>query len=254
MIEGAKFFVETSVHINLWIGTRKTKAVAREHLDGRHVVVSRHVAAEYKRAIVGSLCTFANLVLDSDSVGEALKRLSKYRDRTPLRVLQLIGEVIDRGMTGRGELLSWCELMIREVAMSRFFMVVDEVVDEIRCLKADAKPERIEGVWRLNALCKEKESPRCGVDEFVEKRSEELKVIEEFLELNPGMIKGQEKVAQELVRVVKRRRVPYGRRCQRVSDILITLEAPADAQLCSADNDYAALCRATGKSFLPILP
>ncbi|MCI0441517.1 MAG: hypothetical protein L0177_20635 [Chloroflexi bacterium] len=245
----SRLFLETTIQIDKVIGAQARRDAINLNLRGRRLCTSGHVLGEYNRALIRSAIIFRDLLRTSPDVGEALKRLPTYIGRHYSRIVRLLATLgidDDKQLT-----LERLENFVEFQAHIYFWRDIDEdgLSDEVGCVLKDWRPTReSDGRYDVTGLaCRKDDPPPCQVARFIEQNGTAL---EKFSRSASGhRRRNVNRAAKAFDRILDGSDTPYGERanCYAISDTLIVLEAPNDAEIYSTDGDVHAICEILGK-------
>lgn len=246
----ASLFLETTIQVERVIGTLERRQTIRHNTDGRHLCTSGYVLAEYNRTLIRDAITFRDVLRTSPSVGDAIKRSTKYsRTRKFPRMMSLLAHLgIDDNkqltLERLGDFIEWR-------AHDHFWESIDQecYADRVRCVHRQWQAEQDEtGAYDIDGLRYLKASPpACGVADFVEMNRSAL---EQFIVAAHACPRTNVLEAAELLdAILDGTESPFGmQNCYTISDTLIVLEAPSEAEIYSTDGDIHAICEILDKS------
>lgn len=249
-------FLETTVQIGRIIGDQQERETIRRNIDGQRLCTSGHVLAEFNRTLIKDAVTFRNLLLTSPDVGEAVKRFGRYpKNRKFPRLVFLLATIgfdKDKQIT-----LDRLETYIEWKLHDLFWESIDQecYADGVRCAHRQWRPEQEDsGVYDIDGLrCIKDSPPVCGVADFVEMNRSAL---EQFIPAAHACARTNVLEAAELLdAILKGTESPFGiRNCCAISDTLIVLEAPSEAEIYSTDGDIHVICEILDKSKYSEMP
>ena len=244
-------FLETTIQIERVIGPQNERDKIRLSVKGHRVCTSGHVLGEYKRTLIQDAIVFLNLVKTSPNVGEAVKRLAKYRpygrkfSRT-MTLLETLGRDGDKENT-----IDRLEQFIEWRAIDYFWEDVDRSYfrDEVRCVLRSWQPEVSgDGSYNTDGLrCLKNNPPHCEIKDFICDHKDDLEMLAVAVCRHERT--NVRRAAQALTSILADDDVPFGERsnCPAISDALIVLEAPSEAAIYTTDGDVKAICAVLGR-------
>lgn len=243
-------FLETTIQVERVIGTLERRQTIRHNIDGCSLCTSGHVLAEYNRTLIRDAITFRDILRTSPSVGEAVLRSTKYsRTRKFPRMISLLAHLgIDNN---KQHTLERLEDFIEWRALDHFWESIDQEcsVDEVRCAHREWQAEQQEtGAYDIDGLrCLKASPPICGVADFIKINRTAL---EQFASAARSCSRSNVHEAAKLFdAILNGTESPFGmQNCYTISDTLIVLEAPSEAEVYSTDGDVHAICEILGKS------
>lgn len=252
-------FLETTVQIGRIIGSHEERENIRRNIDGQRLCTSGHVLAEFNRTLIKDAVTFRNLLLTSPDVGEAVKRFGKYpKNRKFPRLVFLLATLgFDND---KQNTLDRLETYIEGKLHDLFWESMEQECysDGVRCAHREWQAEQQEtGTYDTDGLrCQKASPPACGVADFVHMNRSTL---EQFVSAGRVCLRTNVSEAAELLdAILNGTESPFGmRNCCTISDTLIVLEVPSEAEIYSTDGDIHAICEILDKnqcSETPISP
>lgn len=249
-LEQKSIFLETTVQIGRVIGDQQERETIRRNTDSHHLCTSGHVLAEFNRTLIKDAVTFRNLLLTSPDVGEAVKRFGKYpKNRKFPRLVFLLATIgFD---SDKQNTLDRLEIYIEWKLGYLFWESIDRecYADGVRCAHRQWQAEQEEtGAYDIDGLrCLKASPPACGVADFVQVNGSAL---EQFVSVGRVCERTNVREAAELLdAILNGTESPFGiQNCYTISDTLIVLEAPSEAEIYSTDGDIHAICEILGKS------
>lgn len=243
-------FLETTVQIRRIIGDQQERDRIRRNIDGKRLCTSGHVLAEFNRTLIKDAITFRNLLLTSPDVGEAVKRFGKYpQNRKFPRLVFLLATIgFDND---KQNILDRLETYIEWKLSDLFWESIDRgcYADEVKCPHREWQAEQQEtGTYSIDGLrCQKDSPPTCGVADFIKTNKTTL---EQFVPAARVCSRSNVREAADLFdAILNGIASPFGmRNCYSISDTLIVLEAPAEAEVYSIDGDIHAICKLLSRS------
>ncbi|ODM27098.1 hypothetical protein A7W90_13235 [Clostridium sp. Bc-iso-3] len=241
-------FMETTVQADKFLGKRQVKNNIRNLCKGKKLISSTYVLGEFKSNFLKDATSLYNLVKDSFDIGEAIIRFSEvYSKRISSRMGKLFGNLVrEYGLENKEELLDTLEFYIEDLLIKRFKEDIDKIlIDTTKCARCLAKPQKEDGVWRVNVSCTKKPKPNCNVKEFlVNDNIDSLKKITQL----PDHMKSVEEV---ICRIIKNEDLPYGNNCRTLGDTIIAIEAPKESIIFTTNKkDFEPICEKIDKVLL----
>ena len=243
-------FLETTIQIDRVIGDQPSRDTIRHNTDGECLCTSGHVLAEYNRTLIRDAITFRNLLRTSPDVEEAVKRFTNSYSRSrklarTVKLLATLGWDKDKQKT-----LERLDDFIEWRAHDKFWEGIDRsyCTDEVGCALRLWQAKQTEtGQYNVDGLkCLKASPPSCEVGDFIESNRT---VLKQFASVACGHSRiGVAKSAQMFDAILEGQDVPFGERnCYLISDTMIVLEAPCEAEVYSTDGDIHAICEILGK-------
>lgn len=249
-----RLFLETSVQVDRVIGDRDTQGAILRNCRGCTLVSSFRVLGEFIDTLIHDTVILHRLIADSPSVGEALRRFSKFpglrfRPRRQQRAIALFGNMTEEGEAPREEVLARLERMIDWQLLARFHDELSHVVNHSDCVKARWKPQRLGASYDMSGLrCVKENPPDCRIAPFLEEQRLTLESLVHALGRVVARDKGLREARAALQKVLAGTDVPFGTNCYVLADTIIALEAPDDAPIYTTnERHFRPLAEAIGK-------
>ena len=248
-------FLDTTIQIRRNYGTLEEIACIREQLQGRRVITSTYVLAEFNRTIVQDATILYNVVASEPTLSEALIRLSALRRHdygTASRCYLLLAMLERRSGLGRDKLLSTLERALEAEFMRDFFAGIEVMTDQTGCALAKSRPVRKGDTYHLDLGCA-REIERCDLIRFVESGRDELSAVRVVLE-KCGDDPTLARMADILTEIIEDSSKALGRKnCWALGDIVIALESPPEACIYTSNvRHFEPIATAIGKRVLPL--
>ncbi|MGB2798915.1 MAG: hypothetical protein WBC82_03620 [Dehalococcoidia bacterium] len=242
-------FLETTVQIGRIIGNHEERSRINRNIYGQRLCTSGHVLAEFNHTLIKDATTFRNLLLTSPDVGEAVKRFGKYSQnrKFPRLVFLLATLGFDND---KQNILDRLQIYIEWKLHDLFWESVDQkcYVDGVKCTHRQWQAEQKEtGDYDIDGLrCLKSSPPTCDIVRFIEMNRSAL---EKFVDDARSCPRNNVCEAAGLFEtILNGTESPFGiRNCYTISDTLIVLEAPSEAEVYSTDGDIHAICDIVGK-------
>jgi len=233
------------------LGSEKRQKIVLANLDGKALVSSKTVLGEFIDTFVHDAVLFYNLVVDSPSIPEALKRLPNYRDRLTKRCIMIFANVAEEWGYVKEDFLDRLEVWIDWMLTYRFSQGLILLVEGTNCAKARANPmkENDRYVTPIPSLtCSQESPPECSVEAFIAAHKGDLiNIIEKLRDLEQKDDNQKQMIAIGS-RVANGEKKPIGRACQCLKDIIIALEAPGEGAIYTTNiKHFKPICAAIGK-------
>lgn len=240
-------FLETTVQIDRVIGTDARRRAIRASTRNRPLCTSGHVLGEFNRTLIRDAIIFRDLLRTSPDVGDAVKRLPSFIPRRTKRTVDLLASLgfdNDKQLT-----LERLEMFIEWRGHDHFWDSIADHTSEVGCVLQSwtSEPDG-NGDYDLDGLkCLKNRPPSCKVMPFIERNREALESL-----VASGKQSNRDNVvsaANAFEGILAGDDVPYGEKsnCYRISDTLIALEAPDEAEIYSTDGDVKIICEILGK-------
>ncbi len=202
---------------------------------------------EFNRTLIRDAIIFRDLLRTSPNVGDAVKRLPNFISRRSKRTVDLLATL---GFDGDKQLtLERLEMFVEWRGHDHFWDLIESYVNEVCCVLQSWKPDLDgSGDYDLDGLkCLKNDPPSCKVMPFIERNREALENL--VASAKQSDRSNVVSAANAFEDILAGEDVPYGERsnCYRISDILIALEAPDEAEICSTDADVRVICEILGK-------
>jgi hypothetical protein len=242
-------FLETTIHGERVFGARHRKEAIRANVVGKAIGSSTCVLGEFIGTFVKDAAVFRNLLVDSPSTDEAIKRAQNYpyTSRQTARMMYVLAEMAKDAGYEKDDLLDHLEILIEWGLVDRFFEGLIFLSVATGCTKAQAhfvKNEETQ-VYRPEGLsCSKSQPPQCSIESFLSGNRELLQRI--VAGVNNPDLNEMLGVARSLLDSAD---VPFGRNCQKLKDVLIALESPSDCQIYTTNlRHFEPICAALEKT------
>ena len=249
ILDGASsVFLETTIQIDLIIGRKERRDEIRHNLVGKQVSTSGHVLGEFNKTLIMDAITFRNLLISSDSVEDAVKRLRRYDRRFP-RTVDLFATLgIDNDKQNTIDRL---EKFIEWQAYECFweFISAQKYVDRVGCKLKEWKPQNdgTNGYDTTGLKCLKDNPSSCKILSFIEANRA---ILENFVQYSKESNRRNiRRAATALENILSGAETPFGERsnCYAITDTMIVLESLADSQVYSTDGDVEIICQVIGR-------
>lgn len=241
-------FMETTVQADKFLGKKSRKQHILAVCKDNKLISSTYVLGEFKSNFLKDATALYNLVEDSDDVRDAMIRFEEtYSKRISNRMNKLFANIIVIcGIDDKEEILAVIEMFIEDILIKRFKEGIDKIlIDNTKCERSLAIPEKIDGVWTINVKCSKKAKPKCNIKEFLLEHN--LDNIKKILEM-PKELKN---VEDTVYSIISKSDVPYGNNCRTLGDTIIILEAPEDSRIFTTNiKDFGPICEKVGKTVI----
>ena len=241
-------FLETTAQIDRIIGEKERRDAIRRDISGRTVSTSGHVLGEFNKTLMRDAVTFRDLLISSESVGEAIKRLRTF-DRSYPRTVDLLATL---GLDDdKQNTIDRLEKFIDWQGHDKFWENISPgvYVDEVGCVLKQWVPQRgVDGSYDLRGLkCLRGTPPPCGVQQFINRHQDEIRKFAH--DAANAQRRNVLRSAQALSDILNGNDVPYGERsnCYVIADTMIVLESPELCEMYTTDGDVIAICEILGR-------
>jgi len=255
----SRVFIETTNQIRRLLGGTAERQRIEALLAGKHIITSAYVFMEFRRTILQDFSLLRSIVQKKDREGfesvsfsNILREIAGVRtvlsSRALRRLLLVVASLAEHFFSEAvpsKELAKFLSFQINYLQYEGFFDIVDEVVNYTDCdlVKATASlGDRISSRLSCNAT-----KAQCQLVPFLSAHREELRRIETAIANAVPEIKDARSLAA-LQRINTDVSLALGERtCWAIGDVVIALEAPADALIFSDDPHFEAICAALKK-------
>ncbi|MFC7443254.1 hypothetical protein [Laceyella putida] len=237
-------FLDTTILADRYLANAKRQREIKRHLQGKSLTTSNYVIGELKNSFLKSCITLHTLLLDEETVEDALARLGQrcFSTRQFDRILKVFAYLSKQVGYDKEELLERLDILIEDEFEILFVEGIDELVDECRCIRAQAIPVKEGKRWFLDLGCRQQPEPSCGIEEFYAKHA---KALSSLAQLEPG---NRIIHTDNLKGMLSNQKSKYGRNCWSVGDAIICTEVPADQWIYTSNlKDYGPLSQRLGK-------
>ncbi|WP_291635956.1 hypothetical protein [Clostridium sp.] len=238
-------FMETTVQADKFLGKRSRKHQIKTTCKNNKLISSTYVLGEFKSNFLKDATALYNLVADSDDVRDAMIRFEEtFSKRISNRMNKLFANIITTcGIDDKEEILENIEMFIEDILLKRFKEGVDKIlIDNTKCERSLAMPQKIDGVWTIDVKCSKRANPKCSIKEFL--LDHNLDNIKKLTAM-PKELKSVETIVDK---IISKSDVPYGNNCRTLGDTIIILEAPDDSKIFTTNiKDFKPICEKIGK-------
>jgi len=255
MIEPKCIFLETTIQVYKVFDEEKRGKIFKI-IDGKKVLTSTYVEAEFKRTFLYDCIRFYNILRVSDTVKEAINRthramllpyLKDIRKTSlkefPVRIAQILNEFAEDQRKDKNRLLRLLRRLIIGRLMDKFDDRVDEKLNKTNCAITKLKPVRKEDSYDLEIKC-DKRYKNCKIGNFLTDNKNLLRKVVKGLESLPPKekkIKSLNNFIDYGKKVLSNTNEAYGKRtCWPLGDIIISLENPIDCCLYTTNEKHFA--------------
>ncbi|NEO34467.1 MAG: hypothetical protein F6K36_29520 [Symploca sp. SIO3C6] len=260
--DSPQYFLDTSVVRSKLLGTQTYKQYLNSHLEGHPLYISNYVQMEMKRSYLINIISFYFMLrLDTiNTIGDAITFWSnKFKTSQLKAILQLVPQLFS---THQLDLTSSQDkekaLQILGIYIKRFELLLRKKYtnigqDATACARA-VVPLNVE----LNNMAQgfkqfadefgdvETCRSQCQIDQFLLERYR--KEVEAYVEQASQLPKNNEtrgfiKIADNLREILEQGATACScKRCEKIGDAVIALDAPRQMRLEHTDNSFDYLC------------
>lgn len=237
-------FLETTINADRHFQTQKRQTVINKNLEGKKVLTSKYVIGELKNNFLKNTIAFHNLLVEEDSVYDALKRLSTvlHSERQYDRVLKVYTYIAEKVGNDKEDVLDILDILIEDVMEELFVEDIDEIIDGCNCIRYFAKPYKEGKRWIIDIGCRQNPVPQCLIKKFFQDNEEQLKKIVHADDLK------ETKMLDKLRKMLNHQIKKYGTNCWKIGDSIICLEVPDQCRIYTTNlSDYIPLCQVLNK-------
>jgi hypothetical protein len=243
-----RYYLDTTAHIERWMGDRATKGVVREKLKDRKHSTSSHALREWKHIVDRSAAEVLNLEGQAGGLSSVLARLSQGRGRRAgqrLRVLSLL----TAGANQLGpDLPIRARALLRYQSKSYFNHLIDDVRDGSECgLAAKTVRRGTGGRLELQDTCVKTDDEICSQFGFLNSKKGELERVGAALTAS-GTV-GDRRLGKLALAAAQNPRDGKGKNCYAgLGDVCIALECGAKETLLTTDSVFTLMGNVLGFS------
>lgn len=160
-------FLDTTISADRHFQTTHRQTEIRQQLEDKHVVCSDYVIGELKSSFLRNSITLYNLLLDEESVEDALKRLSSvvHSVRQYDRTIKLFAYLAERVGFRRDDLVERLDMLIDEMDIL-FREDIHDFVNTCDCARSRATAKKEGRRWIFDLGCRQNPKPRCAIASF----------------------------------------------------------------------------------------
>lgn len=160
-------FLDTTINADRHFQTTRRQAEIRQQLEDKRVVCSDYVIGELKSSFLRNSVILYNLLLDEESVEDALKRLSSvlHSLRQYDRTIKLFVYLAERVGFRRDDLVERLDMLIDEMDVL-FREDIHDFVNTCDGARARATAKKEGRRWILDVGCRQNPKPRCAIASF----------------------------------------------------------------------------------------
>lgn len=247
-----KIFLETTIQVDRNFSEPNVRKNISEKLKDKKLISSTYVLGEIKSNLLQNAITFYNLLQECETTSEAIDRLSSviYSDRQYSRVLKIFANLAEDNNMNIKDLKKRLDMLIEDLFESRFFNNLEmPLINDTKCIRADAVPIKTDGLWKLERKCNAKINKLCNIENIHQSEEENIEKIENVC-LN-SKNKNLNDIANILKEIRNDGKKPLGRRCWKIGDLVICLESPDRCKIYTTNiKDYKPLCDLLDKELL----
>lgn len=246
-------FVETSVQVQRILagGTTQAQLEAALAAQAPNAFTANYVWMEFQRSVVADFAYVQRLMFHHHRWGDLFSHLLEgsrsFQPRSAVRCTKIVGLLHNQCEGDWDYAHTIISDTIQYSLEQRFWTSITRLSDPISCvLVTSGITLEPDDTFTVAATCR-KEQAACHLPEFLRAQQTRLNAIAEYLATHPNAIKGQARVTQLLAAVLQDPRAALGQTaCWPLGDLIIALQAPADALIWTLDADFAALTTALG--------
>ena len=219
--------IETTIFIRRLLGSRDEQTRIDNNLKDRFRISSTTVMAEYKATLLLAAVDIYNCVAVSYDVADAIGRWDKYQGGRYKRGANLLLRALLTSAGDKESVLTRLEELIEVTLPLVLDELVDELIDPTECKAARAEPRFIQGAYELPINFPTAEAPE-GLRSFLLSQHQRLVQLHDAL---PTGRKYFRQVKRDLARLLSGNFALGVRAWQRLTDVIIALEVPAESEL-----------------------
>lgn len=233
-------FLETTIQADRNFSYKSRREEIEKNLQGKTLLCSTYVLGEFINNFLKNAVTFYNLLVNSENTNDALSRLGQvlYSERQFDRVIKIFSAITEDGNMSKKDVLLRLDMLIEDLMVARFFRkLYPDLLNQTECIRANARPLKVDGHWKLEMGCSKKLKPPCNIIEFINSNSQTFKQIESI----------NEQHMVETIEIVKeinnKETVPCGRKCWKIGDVIICQEPPGACLIYTTNiKDFEPIC------------
>jgi hypothetical protein len=237
-------FLESTINADRHFQSSRRQAEIREKLKGKRLITSAYVVGELKNNFLKNSIGFYNLVIEEETVFDALTRLGRILRSTRQfdRVIKVFAYLAREVEFDKEELLERLDMLIEDSMEVLFTEDIDEIVNDCGCIRANGCPIKDGNRWMLDLGCKQKPKPKCKIDTYMMANEPQFQVISNLSELEGS------KLRENLGKMLEDKMIKFGQNCWYIGDAVIGVEAPNNAEVYTTNlKDYVPICSVLDK-------
>ncbi|NSW91342.1 MAG: hypothetical protein HPY74_11845 [Firmicutes bacterium] len=250
----SKVFLETTIQIDRNFSNLPRRNKINNNLKEMQLLSSSYVLGEMKFNLLRNAITFYNLLQQSETTNEALDRLCSvvYSTGQYSRVLKIFSFLTEDGNMDKVNVERRLNMLIEDLFESRFYRnITTPLLNETECLRAKAEPEYEDGFWKIKFNCNVRMKEQCKICDFIKKNLKNFQLIESLI-IDEDIDKSNVcDIIKTLKEIRQDNKKPYGQRCWKIGDAIISNEVPEDTLLYTTnEKDYKLICEKLNKRIL----
>ncbi|MCP3963428.1 MAG: hypothetical protein GY719_36795 [bacterium] len=234
--------LDTDMLLHCRIGDQSLRAAAEHFLGERQpLAVCEFSMVEFKSSYIQSLQLLGSKILDSDSVEEAVYRITYSSDRTRTRMLMILAQHLAIDLRApwaeiQGQLITAIDGQIA-VAWADLETAF-EITRDFECSRAEEPPRASANGWNVVIpKCKPKNTD-CSIVKFFLERQKVLRRVLDRLQDLPDrqQTKELDRIAVAIEATLEEGSYPWkGTTCRSVGDLLIALQSASHRGLLTSN-------------------
>lgn len=260
-------YLDTTLVAEALVGSRARQRSVRELLAGDDVMSSTYVREEFKNTFLKDAVAAHSLLVESEDIVEAHERIGEtFGPREEYRQCRWIILAIEyaRDQCKKGEIpydpLEVAKELLAQKIESELMDAFEELtagglLDGTECKRAAEPPEfdPAIGTFTFKPHCNIANPRPCAISSFMETRRSEL----ESLSTGPAELDGAKPDKRRDRRYTVRKSAKHalespkafrGDLCTKgLSDAIIAMECPDNAEVCTTDKHFGPLCNCLNK-------
>ncbi len=220
-------FLETTIFIRRLLGSYDEQASIDSNLKGRFRISSTTVMAEYKATLLQAAVDIYNCLAASYDIADAIGRWDKYQGGRYKRGINLLLRALLASSGDKESVLIRLEELIEVTLPLVFDELVDELIDPTECSAAHVEPSFYQSAYELPINFPTAEASE-GLRSFLLSQQQRLVQLHDTL---PTGRKHFRQLQRDLARLLSDNFALGVRAWQRLTDVIIALEVPAESEL-----------------------
>ncbi|MBC2579583.1 hypothetical protein [Clostridium sp. DJ247] len=260
--EKTLIFLETSIQIAKIFGYPNIKRdQINKILEQNNLVSSTYVLKEYKLGFVQAAMDFYNIATVSKDIPETIRSSKKFRGREHGKIMDIFSLIMESMLANqypkdaqefKAITLRKLDYFIenyfeREFYKNLQYPLINETACTISCLKPKKNLQIDQWDWDIKPMCNKSTPNNCKIEEFTHKYKDS---ISNFI-IECGLKKSKDEETKKRIeaarKIVTKEDLPKGRNCIKLSDWIIALEVPKEAELFTLnENHFNDTCNILG--------
>jgi len=244
-----KAFLDTTVVLSNNFGSKDIKDEIEKALENKQKFSTKYVCMEINRTFLKDAIFLHSLLVEEMDLSVVFKRLQNYpmTQRKIKRCLAVLSKITDKGQLRVEDSISRLANLITGLRVA-LFGNISFIRSGTDCPLAYEEIVFIPPIYIIETRCT-RDLPECRIVEYLEENKKNMRKIFNSLASDETY----RKLHDFLSKLIKNKKIAKGRNCQKLGDIIICLDSPADYTIYSTNiKDFAIICKSLGKPFIGI--